>query len=301
MEFQQLRYFLSVLEEGGFSKAAVRHRISQQGISKSIARLEQELGAQLLRRVGRQIEPTDAGELLAEHAETVTAQTAQFHRKLDTAMGRSVGHLQIGSGPTAAVGIVAEVVQQMLHDQPKLKVTVSGGTTRSMTPLLRRGELDAFVSVVVHRATDPLLAVEELYAERTILVARAGHPLSSKPNVALADTLDYPWLAGSGMDHWGDLIRSSFVNAGLRPPVPRIQTSSVSFTRSIIAGTDHLCVLPEHLVQPELEAGYLEKIRVDTSDWARPMALFYRRSMTRTKVVDEFIRLLHVKAAVYSS
>ncbi len=296
MEFQQLRYFLSVLEEGSFSKAAARHRISQQGISKSIARLEQELGVELLRRVGRQVEPTEAGAMLAEHAETVSAQTNQFQRTLDEVMGRSAGHLRIGSGPTAAVGIVADVVKRMLRDQPKLKVTVSGGTTRSMTPLLRRGELDAFVSVIVHRATDPLLAVEELYSERTIVVARAGHPLSSQTTVKLADTLDYPWLAGSGMDHWGDLVRRSYFNEGLRPPVAMIQTSSVSFTRAIIANTDHLCVLPEHLVRIELELGLLTKINLETDGWRRPMALFYRRRTTRSKVVTTFVRSLRASA-----
>jgi DNA-binding transcriptional LysR family regulator len=298
MEFQQLQYFLSVLEEGSFSKAAVRHRISQQGVSKSIACLEQELGAQLLRRVGRQIEPTNAGAMLAEHAETVTAQTNQFQRQLDEAMGRSLGHLQIGSGPTAAVGIVADVVQQMLQDEPKLRVTVAGGTTRSMTPLLRRGELDGFVSVMVQKSSDPSLVVEELFSERTVLVARGGHPLSAKKNVTLADTLNYPWLAGSGMDHWGDLIRSSFVNAGLRPPAPKISTSSVSFARAITASTDHLCVLPEHLVRVDRNLGYLSIVDLETDEWRRPMALFYRRRPARSEAFATFVRILRANASL---
>lgn len=300
MELQQLRYFLSVLEEGSFSKAAAGHRISQQAVSKSIARLEQELGVQLVRRAGRQIEPTEVGTVLAEHAEIMAAETVQFQRKLNEMTGRSAGHLQIGSGPTAAVSIVADVVQRMLHEQPKLKVTVSGGTTRSMTPLLRRGELDAFVSILVQQAPDPLLAVEKLFSERTLLVARADHPLSSLETVALEQTLEFPWLFGSGMEHWGDLVRNSFVTNGLRPPKPGMRTSSVSFSRAILSTTDHLCVLPEHLVKLDLDSGYLSAINLNVEDWRRPMALFYRRRMTRSKVVNTFIRILRNRATNYA-
>ena len=96
MELHQLRYFLTALEEGNFSKAAARHRLTQQAISKSIGRLEQEVGAKLFQRDGRQLRPTTAGAMLAEHAQVIDAETHQFQRHLDELTGASTGHGQSG-------------------------------------------------------------------------------------------------------------------------------------------------------------------------------------------------------------
>ncbi|MFD0573941.1 LysR family transcriptional regulator [Kitasatospora gansuensis] len=58
----QLRYFAAIVDEGSFTAAARRLHVSQSGISTQVAKLESELGQQLLDRSGRQIRLTPAGE-----------------------------------------------------------------------------------------------------------------------------------------------------------------------------------------------------------------------------------------------
>ncbi|HPF27657.1 MAG TPA: LysR family transcriptional regulator, partial [Steroidobacteraceae bacterium] len=130
MELHQLRYFLTTLDEGSFSRAAVKHRLTQQAISKSISRLEQELGTKLFLRDGRQIKPTAAGQMLAEHAQMIDAESHRFQRHLGELLGTTPGELQIGAGPTAARRLVAEAVQRLLDDRPEIRIAVSAGTTR---------------------------------------------------------------------------------------------------------------------------------------------------------------------------
>lgn len=295
MELHQLRYFLTALQEGSFSAAAAKHRLTQQAISKSIGRLEEELGTALFARQGHSITPTAAGRLLATHAEVMDAESRQFHRQLFELLGTQPAALQIGAGPTAARGLVAETVKRMLKDLPHLQVSVSGGTTRSMTPLLKRGELDAFVSVLVQRKPDPHLHCEVILREPTVLVARAGHPLAKRRRVALADTLPFPWLGGAGMDHWGDLVRSSFIGAGLKPPRPTIKTDSLPFAYGLLESTDHLAVMPAALVQLDVDAGRLASINMPV-DWSRPVALFYRDGKTNSEAMSTFCKVLRVVA-----
>ena len=75
MELHQLRYFLTTLNEGSFSSAADKHRLTQQAISKSISRLEQELGTKLFLRDGHQLKPTAVGKMLAKHAQMIDAES----------------------------------------------------------------------------------------------------------------------------------------------------------------------------------------------------------------------------------
>lgn len=295
MELHQLRYFLTALNEGSFSGAAARHRLTQQAISKSISRLEQELGTRLFVREGHQLKPTAAGQLLAGHAQVMDGESRLFQRHLGELLGTSPAELQVGAGPTAARGLVAEAVRRLLAERPDIQVGVSGGTTRSMTPQLQRGELDAFVSVLVQRKPDPQLHCEVLLREPTVLVARAGHPLANRRRVGLADTLQFPWLGGSGMDHWGDLVRSSFVAAGLKPPQPRVKTDSLPFAYGLLALTDHLAVMPAALAQFDLDAGRLVAINTPV-DWSRPVALFYRDNATQSAAVGAFLAALRAAA-----
>lgn len=291
MELHQLRYFLTVLNEATFSGAADKHRLTQQAISKSISRLEQELGTKLFLREGHQLKPTAAGKLLAGHAQVMDAESRQFQRHLGELLGAAPAELQIGAGPTAARYLVAETMRHLLDDWADIHVSVTGGTTQSMTPLLKRGELDAFVSVLVQRKPDPQLQCEVVYSEPTVLVARAGHPLASRRRVGLADTLQFPWLGGAGMDHWGDLVRSSFVAAGLKPPRPRVKTDSLPFAYGLLATTDYLAVMPAALVQLDLDAGRLASISAPV-DWSRPVALFYRDSPGQSAAVSAFVTTL---------
>lgn len=71
MDIRQLRCFLATIDEGSLSAAAVKLQLAQPSLSQHVARLEEELGTQLLVRTPRGITPTDAGQALAGHARTI--------------------------------------------------------------------------------------------------------------------------------------------------------------------------------------------------------------------------------------
>jgi LysR family cyn operon transcriptional activator len=77
MELRQLRYFLAVVDEGHFTRAAEKLYISQPALSQQIKLLEEEIGAVLLERIGRRIRLTAAGEILATHARRALQELAE--------------------------------------------------------------------------------------------------------------------------------------------------------------------------------------------------------------------------------
>ncbi len=68
MDLRQLRYFTAIVEQGSFSKAALKLRVAQPALSQHLRHMEDELGVALLHRGTRGVQPTEAGERLLAKA-----------------------------------------------------------------------------------------------------------------------------------------------------------------------------------------------------------------------------------------
>ncbi len=80
MELHQLRCFLAIVGEGGFSKATGKLQMSQPAVSYQIRQLEKDLGTLLFQRGPRGVNLTEAGRVLAIHAESVLESEHRAHR-----------------------------------------------------------------------------------------------------------------------------------------------------------------------------------------------------------------------------
>ena len=108
MEFKQLRSFVEVMHQGGFTQAAKNLHISQSAVSKQIAQLEQSLGTPLLERLGSQIRLTAAGSVVL-HDVPANGRSAGRTGSI-YAMGR-----RISGGHAYGSGIYRQRVLALLH------------------------------------------------------------------------------------------------------------------------------------------------------------------------------------------
>lgn len=74
MLLKQMRYFCAVVEEGSLTRAADACRVSQPAVSQQMRALEEEFGVELLRREGRRVRPTQAGEVLYQGARDIVGR-----------------------------------------------------------------------------------------------------------------------------------------------------------------------------------------------------------------------------------
>src|SRR5205814_9488486 len=101
MDLRQLRYFITVAEEGHITRAAERLGMQQPPLSQRIKAIERELDVQLFRRKPRGVELTDAGQVFLDNARAILAQlTHAFQATRRTARGQQ-GRLCVGVTPTS--------------------------------------------------------------------------------------------------------------------------------------------------------------------------------------------------------
>ena len=231
MDLKQLRAFAVVAEEGGFTRAAARLHLAQPAVSKQVARLEAELGVELLRRTARAVTPTEAGELLLHRARRALAEVDAAKAELDELQGLLRGHVVVGAmqslGPVDLPGLLA----RFHHAHPQVEITVREEPTPELEQLLVAGAVD--LAFTTGRPDGPAELQGERVAEEDLVVVLAqDHRLArrGRRRIGLGALAEEPWVAFKG----GTGLRTAFERATAAAGVaPRIAFESNELDRVI--------------------------------------------------------------------
>lgn len=296
MESRHVRHFLAAYDAGTFAGAADRLRLSQQAISKSIARLESHLGVRLFERDGRRVRPTPYAELFVPHARTIAAESDRFRADLQDMLGGRAGLLRIGVGPSPAAGLLAEAIEGLGLGR-EVRFSVAAGVYEKMIDDLVRGRLDLLVALRQVDRNEPLVREEVLGDVAYVVVAGAKHPLAGRRNIPLAEIALERWLAGTDIGAVERAYLASFAAAGTPLGRPEIETTSVLFAHATLDHGAHLAILPELMVRREVRAGRLVILDVDAEAWTRPLVIATRVRAPTPPLVASLIQQLKLSFA----
>ncbi len=124
------------------SAAARALSFSQPAVSRQIEALEQEVGAQLVLRLGRGVRLTDAGLLLADRARGILSQIVAVKEELRSLNGLRGGRLRMGGFAGANAHLLPRALARFAERYPRVELSLSGSTTRHHVADLRSGLLD---------------------------------------------------------------------------------------------------------------------------------------------------------------
>jgi DNA-binding transcriptional LysR family regulator len=190
----RLRVFREVVRRGSLSAAAEALSFTQPAVSRQVAALEREAGAQLLERTPRGIRLTEAGRVLLEHAEAILDRMAAARAQVEAVARLAGGRLRIGSFQTANVTVVPRAIAAFAAAHPGVELSLVESVTPRLYAHLRAGEVD--VAVVTHMpdldGTD--VEVVDLVDDEILVALPAGHPLARKPKLRLRDLRDETWI-----------------------------------------------------------------------------------------------------------
>ncbi|MFE0653440.1 LysR family transcriptional regulator [Streptomyces sp. NPDC059534] len=179
IELRHLRCFLAIAEESSLTRAAVRLHLTQPAVSRTLAALEQHLGARLVDRSTHHLALTAEGRAFQERA---AAALAAFEAAVDPARLRHrplrLGHAWSAFGP-----YTTPLLRRWQREHPETPLELLRIDDR--TAGLARGEVDA---ALLRGAVDaPGLVTEELASEERVAALPADSPLADRPRLALGD------------------------------------------------------------------------------------------------------------------
>lgn len=191
MNIKHLEHLLALADTGSFSRAAERCFITQSALSRSIQNLEDELGGQLLDRVGKRNELTPLGCEVVARARRIVLEASELRRSAELLQGGG-GKISIGLGSGPGALLTTPLLCHAAEHHPDLRVSITRGSTELQLLQLRARQLDAMVVDAYRVAPAPDLQIESLGFQPAGFVCRADHPLASLSRVTLQDLLCYP-------------------------------------------------------------------------------------------------------------
>jgi LysR family hydrogen peroxide-inducible transcriptional activator len=183
MDIRQLQSLIAIADHGSFSAAAGALHTVQSNVSSHVARLEKELGVQLVDRHGGRL--TEEGQAVVERGRRIMAEMEAAVADVAALRHEVVGTARIGMIGTTARWLAPLLLDRMAVTHPKVQLVVGDGTSATLEPHLASGSLDA--AVVNLPQSNPDLAERPLFDEDLVLVVPSGHPLGNRDRVALAE------------------------------------------------------------------------------------------------------------------
>ncbi|MDF1814737.1 MAG: LysR family transcriptional regulator, partial [Verrucomicrobiales bacterium] len=204
LEFHHLHGFVAVARTGNFTKAAEELGLNQSSLSRSIQKLELQIGHPLFDRNPRQVTLTHVGQIFYRRAlEILTLVENTFHEVCEAEEG---GHIRLAAIPTIAPYFLPEILREFSTQFPKIKVSVTEEPSESIVKRCRQGEIDAAI-IALPYAIENLDSIP-LFEEELFLVLPAGHPLSTRAEISVQDIHDIPFVMLSAEHCLSDQIES---------------------------------------------------------------------------------------------
>ena len=192
MNIKHLEHLLALADTGSFSRAAEKLFITQSALSRSIQSLEEELGGQVLDRIGKRNELTTLGLDVVSRARHIVRDVSELRHSARLLQQGGIGVISVGLGSGPAALLMTPLMIEGATQHPGLRVSVTQGPVELQVQRLRSRQLDAMVVDMRRVIPAADLNIESLVEMRAGFVARASHPLAKKKSVSLADVLRYP-------------------------------------------------------------------------------------------------------------
>jgi DNA-binding transcriptional LysR family regulator len=303
MELRHLRYFITVAEEGSFTRAAERLGMQQPPLSQQIRALERELGFTLFLRVPKGVELTRGGKVYLDEARAIIERVGVATARATRSAQGEDGILRLGLTTSAAVhSVVPEIIRRFRESHPSVAIEVQDGNAADLTEAVESERIDAaIVRSPVKRS--PRVLFHTITDQEVFAVLASEHPIArtalmrSPPYVGLRELANEPFLlvrrpGAPGL--YADLI-SACRRAGFEPKIG-VEVPNMLTNVMLVAAGMGVSVVPASM--QGIHAGSVAMIPLRGAPQIKaPITLAYRKD-DNNPVTRRFVDSVRALATV---
>lgn len=285
MEIQELKTFVTIVQQGSFSKAAVKLDYSQGAITIQIKHLEEELGVLLFERLGKRIELTNDGRTFYDYATNILNLISDAKASLTPAK-QLQGELVIGTTDSLCTSLMPRILSLFHERYPDVSISLVTDSISGLIHSLNHNDIDLAYLVDQSIQLPHLIKVSE--TKRNVrFIASSSHPIVSKRNLHLKDFVDEPFILTEKDASYRQLLDVYLEKQGLAIR-PFLETKSTDLILKMVQANLGLSFLPDYVLSyPEIE-----RLNVVDFELVVESQVLYHKNKWVTQEMKAFIETL---------
>jgi LysR family hydrogen peroxide-inducible transcriptional activator len=284
MDIGQLRYFMKIVENRSFTRAAQACSVSQPALSQQISKLEKELGQALFERHGRQVRMTRAGQVLRVQADKILRLVDDTKRQIMD--DGQHGQICISSIPTIAPYLLPRILVEVGSQFPKAVINIHEDTSAKLVERCLEGEVD--IGLLSLPTATKSLTVEPLFAEELVLVLPVNHRLVDKAKICLRD-LSHESFVLLGCTHCLVEVIETYCHSRNFRPVATSRIEQLDTVKSLVAQGYGISFIPKMAVEPERRSDLVYRSLAGEKP-TRTIAICYHSDRFQTQLLTNFLK-----------
>ncbi|AOK92776.1 LysR family transcriptional regulator [Paenibacillus polymyxa] len=279
MELLQLRYFLAVARLEHVTEAARSLHVTQSSLSKTIQRLEEDLGVPLFDRTGRKLRLNEFGSRFLHRAERALFELEQGKQELSDLSSPEHGTLELA---VTTASTLPNILREFRKKRPYIQFHVQMLTTQEMVTLLHRGEVDFCLSSPPIEGDD--IECQIVFIDPILVAVPKRHRLADRSSVTLTDLRD-EWFVGVKRGYGTrDLVDSVCKSEGFIPKYV-YEGDEPARLSTLVEAEIGIAFIPSTARNSREHLKYLQ---VENHELVREIALLWHRSRYISRAALEF-------------
>gem|GEM_PF-4371353 len=242
MELGQLRAFVQVIDQGGFTAAARHMGVSQSTLSAQIGRLEDALDLMLFDRSGRGAVLTDAGEVLAPRARALLRDAWSIESELMSSVREGCVELRIGAIPTVSGFLMASVIEGLVERMPRIRVSFEEAPTEDLVRMIETGSIHG--ALMARVGSVGKLEQRVIGEERLVLAGAKGDGVFERGCLDLEDIRKRGIISLDEVHCLGEQTRNWCLDRGLEGSI-RCRATQLGTMMTLIEDGVGISLVPE--------------------------------------------------------
>lgn len=279
MELLQLKYFLEVARLEHMTEAAQNLHVTQSSLSKTIGRLEEDLGVPLFDRVGRKLRLNEFGSRFYLRAERALFELEQGKQEISDLSSAEHGRLELA---VTTASTLPQILREFRNKRPDIQFHVQMLTTQEMVTLLHRGEVDFCLSSPPIRGED--IECQIMFIDPILVAVPKGHRLADRNSISLTELRDESFVGVKRGYGTRDLVDSICKSAGFIPTYVYEGDEPARLSSLVEAGIG-IAFIPS---TARYSGEHIKYLKVENHELVREIALLWHRSRYISQAALEF-------------
>ncbi|RWR34640.1 LysR family transcriptional regulator [Sinirhodobacter populi] len=293
MDIRQLRYFVAIVEQGSFSRAASFLRVAQPALSLHVRNVEADLGTPLLIRTPRGVEPTEAGAILLRHARIIMDQFTVAEEEIRGHHDDPAGEVRLGVPGTIGQILAVPLITAVRLRYPKIKLRIAEAMSGFILEWMREERVD--LAVLYGQADEHGIHTERLLEEDLRFfgpVRKIGEEIVPAPGgaISFAQVAQMPLILPGKGHGLRDLLNrhAEMMQVDLNTI---IDVDSYGNIKSLVTEGLGYSILPENAIAAEVAQGRLRRWPIESPAISRSIHLASSASRPLTNAVSVVLGL----------